>query len=70
MTIQTPCVRQCCLNDKDICIGCHRSLQDILDWHTVDDTNRRRILERAENRKQHQPILEFDANKLKHLKTL
>ncbi|SBS31190.1 hypothetical protein MSP8887_01466 [Marinomonas spartinae] len=70
MTIQTPCIRQCCLNADDICIGCHRSLQDILDWHTVDEVNKLRILERAENRKQHQPILEFDANKLKHLKTL
>ncbi|MFZ1295916.1 MAG: DUF1289 domain-containing protein, partial [Pseudomonadales bacterium] len=28
----SPCIRHCTLDEADICIGCGRSLQDILDW--------------------------------------
>nr|WP_254619459.1 DUF1289 domain-containing protein [Vibrio metschnikovii] len=26
---KSPCVRHCCLDDKDICIGCGRTLDEI-----------------------------------------
>lgn len=28
-----PCVRNCCLDDDNICLGCGRSLPEILEWH-------------------------------------
>ncbi|WP_322981803.1 DUF1289 domain-containing protein [Pseudomonas sp. C11] len=46
----SPCRRQCCLNDQDICIGCGRSLQEILDWGAADTQRRRQICQAAEAR--------------------
>lgn len=43
----SPCVRQCCLDDADTCLGCGRTLQEILDWHTADSDGRAAILARA-----------------------
>ncbi|MCW8906151.1 MAG: DUF1289 domain-containing protein [Sedimenticola sp.] len=31
--IRSPCVRICTLDDKDICIGCGRSLEEIKRWN-------------------------------------
>ncbi|MDO7597714.1 MAG: DUF1289 domain-containing protein [Pseudomonadota bacterium] len=30
--INSPCVRNCCLNEHDICLGCFRSLDEIKLW--------------------------------------
>ena len=48
--IASPCVRNCCLDDSDICIGCGRALAEIVAWGTADDTERRVILERSRAR--------------------
>ena len=46
----SPCVRRCCLDEDDICSGCGRSLQEILDWHQADAAGRAAILARAQTR--------------------
>jgi len=28
----SPCVRNCCLDEKDICLGCYRHLDEITGW--------------------------------------
>lgn len=43
----SPCIRHCTLDEADICVGCGRSLQDILDWSAMDGEARERALERA-----------------------
>ncbi|MBK6289636.1 MAG: DUF1289 domain-containing protein [Gammaproteobacteria bacterium] len=43
----SPCIRHCTLDEADICIGCGRSLQDILDWSAMDADAREQALERA-----------------------
>jgi hypothetical protein len=48
--IASPCVRTCCLDDDDVCIGCGRALAEIVAWGTADDGERRAILERARAR--------------------
>ena len=35
--IESPCVGQCCLDDKDMCVGCFRMMDEILSWGQVDD---------------------------------
>lgn len=30
--IASPCVRECCLDNNDICMGCSRTLNEILEW--------------------------------------
>jgi hypothetical protein len=46
----SPCVRQCCLDDRDVCLGCGRALNEILDWSSVDDSRRRIICHSAQER--------------------
>jgi uncharacterized protein len=48
--VASPCVRNCCLDDHDICLGCHRSVQEIIAWGGADNAERRAILERAAER--------------------
>jgi len=47
-----PCVRNCCLDEADICLGCGRSLEQILNWNEVDQAQRERWLEEAAGRRQ------------------
>ena len=41
--LESPCRRQCCLDEHDQCLGCGRTLQEILDWGAAD-TERRRVI--------------------------
>lgn len=50
--VKSPCIRQCCLNEQDICLGCGRSLQEILDWTKVTEEERGAVLVRAQLRKE------------------
>lgn len=50
--IESPCVRNCCLNDDDICMGCGRSLQEITRWSVASNTDKQKILVLAGERKQ------------------
>lgn len=45
--IKSPCVRNCCLNESDICLGCFRSLIEITQWALVDDDARLVFLENS-----------------------
>lgn len=34
--IKSPCMNLCCLDDEDVCIGCHRSVKEITGWSRMD----------------------------------
>jgi predicted Fe-S protein YdhL (DUF1289 family) len=51
-SVETPCVGKCCLDTEDICLGCHRSLDEITSWLTVDDKTREQYLKNVAERKQ------------------
>ncbi|MGE8499974.1 MAG: DUF1289 domain-containing protein [Pseudomonas sp.] len=46
----SPCRRACCLDDRDICLGCGRALSEILEWGTADNPRRRTICQNAQAR--------------------
>ena len=48
----SPCIRNCCLDEQDICMGCYRSLEEILIWHKASDDERNEILTLCQLRKQ------------------
>ena len=48
--IPSPCVRNCCLNNNDVCVGCLRTLEEILMWGSVDDVKRQQILDNCSAR--------------------
>jgi len=54
--IKSPCIRNCCLNEQDICLGCFRSLEEIKSWTLVDNTEKLLILANAQLRK----LVRFD----------
>ncbi|HGP5625183.1 TPA: DUF1289 domain-containing protein, partial [Vibrio cholerae O1] len=37
---KSPCVRHCCLDDKDICIGCGRTLDEICCWSSATNSEK------------------------------
>lgn len=49
-TVASPCVRDCCLDDNEVCMGCGRTLQDILRWQAASDEEREAILAAAKAR--------------------
>lgn len=30
--MQSPCIRNCCLNTDDVCLGCFRTINEIKKW--------------------------------------
>lgn len=42
--VPSPCVRNCCLNENDICLGCFRSLTEIVGWSEADASQRKTII--------------------------
>ena len=49
---ESPCVRNCCLDDELTCLGCFRSLEEIKEWGTASDERRRIILQTAKARRE------------------
>gem|GEM_PF-1265132 len=48
--VVSPCVAVCLLNTDDICTGCHRSGEEIREWMSLDNTERRAVLKKAHAR--------------------
>lgn len=49
--VPSPCVRNCCLDEREVCMGCGRTLDEIRDWSEAVDAERLAILERAAERR-------------------
>ena len=49
--IPSPCVNNCCLNEEDICLGCFRSLDEMLAWGAASNAQRQAILDMTLHRK-------------------
>jgi predicted Fe-S protein YdhL (DUF1289 family) len=52
---QSPCVDICRLNEQAICIGCGRSIDEIVDWSCASETQKHSILALAKNRMKTMP---------------
>jgi uncharacterized protein len=48
--LASPCVRNCCLDDDNVCIGCGRALHEIVAWGTASDADKTQILARSRGR--------------------
>lgn len=51
-TTSSPCVRNCCLDANDVCLGCHRSLDEILNWSSASTAEKQKILTSVAKRKE------------------
>ncbi len=48
--LASPCVRNCCLDEGNVCMGCGRSLDEIIAWSTASDAEKSATLERSRER--------------------
>ena len=48
--LASPCVRNCCLDEDNVCMGCGRSLDEIVAWGTASAADKQVILERSRER--------------------
>ncbi|WP_074497912.1 MULTISPECIES: DUF1289 domain-containing protein [Thalassotalea] len=46
----SPCIRNCCLDNKDVCIGCGRHVDEIVGWRNFSDAQKYQILDRCVER--------------------
>ncbi|WP_392386698.1 DUF1289 domain-containing protein [Marinomonas primoryensis] len=53
--IKSPCIRQCCLGTDDVCVGCYRTITEIMDWHQSTKNQKKDILTRCLLRKKQRP---------------
>jgi uncharacterized protein len=48
----SPCTRQCTLNpDTNICMGCYRTLEEILDWAKLSAREKQAVLDKLADRR-------------------
>ena len=49
--VASPCIRNCCLNEEDVCLGCFRHVDEVCEWGSADSARRQTILNNAKKRK-------------------
>lgn len=50
-TVNSPCIRNCCLNKDDVCLGCFRHVDEIVEWGQAGSQRRKVILENSKKRR-------------------
>jgi predicted Fe-S protein YdhL (DUF1289 family) len=48
--VASPCVDICALDDKDVCMGCYRTANEITNWRDYSNTEKRQVLRLADER--------------------
>ena len=48
---ESPCISICSLDQNNVCEGCFRTGNEIIDWFTADDDRKREILEASTQRR-------------------
>jgi hypothetical protein len=49
--INKPCIKQCCLNEEEICLGCFRTFNDMRLWNKASIEEKKEMMRIAEGRK-------------------
>ncbi len=49
--IQSPCIRNCCLDSNNVCMGCFRHIDEIVRWALASDADKKQILKSSQQRK-------------------
>ncbi|RBP85642.1 DUF1289 domain-containing protein [Marinomonas rhizomae] len=42
--ISSPCIRHCSLDDDDVCVGCYRTINEIMEWQKSTQSKKLDIL--------------------------
>lgn len=49
--LESPCIRECCLDENDLCLGCFRLMDEITSWPYLCNSEKIEVLSHAERRK-------------------
>jgi len=49
--IKSPCIQVCKYDKSGICLGCHRSMEEITQWLFMTDDQKLQVLEKTRLRK-------------------
>lgn len=49
--VESPCIRNCCLNEDDRCMGCFRTLDEIKAWLSLTEREKLEVLRKCQERK-------------------
>ena len=50
MAVPSPCIRNCCLDNEEVCLGCFRTLHEIKQWTYLTDSEKQAVIEFANTR--------------------
>ncbi|MFL1465196.1 DUF1289 domain-containing protein [Marinobacter sp. DUT-3] len=50
--VRSPCVSVCALDANDVCIGCHRTGDEIMRWTRMTNDERREVLKKVARREE------------------
>lgn len=48
--INSPCISICALDEEDVCVGCHRTVDEIRGWMAMDNDERQAVLKQSHER--------------------
>ncbi|WP_343823462.1 DUF1289 domain-containing protein [Psychrosphaera haliotis] len=48
--VSSPCIRNCCLDEKNVCIGCYRDINEIMAWSKMSNSEKKLTLNRCSTR--------------------
>lgn len=48
----SPCVRNCCLDNEDLCLGCFRYIDEIVAWRSYSDDEKQLITNLCQERRE------------------
>ena len=53
MTIASPCVACCKLDEHKVCVGCYRHINEIVDWNRQSEPELELIMQKVALRREH-----------------
>ena len=48
--IKSPCIDKCKYDEDKVCVGCHRTMNEIVNWPDFPDNKKLKIILRVENK--------------------
>ena len=51
LSVKSPCIEVCTLDNQDICVGCYRTADEIIEWFSASDERKREILVLTDQRR-------------------
>ena len=53
MAVKSPCVRNCCLDQNDVCLGCFRTVKEITSWGKDTSTDQKVLVDALIRKENH-----------------